>query len=613
MVLGAHIRARGVTDVATLALIISMALASDAQPGRVVLGPDASIISAPAVVIYEHANYAGQARMLGVGSHLLADFNDVASSIKVPSGMAAIIYEHAAGTSGYGISVDLLEDQPDLTAYNLNDQASFVTVFLTTKTIGNTTYVYARNQIVDGQFVAGHWERQSARPRPPNTVAVVAPPLPNPVLSTAGSVLSVDGPTTTITSLGPQTEEGRELWERAINDQMGIIGNDYRGPEEIGTACFERASNNVAIPDNFNFWCPQKQLRDHRRAPYFKRTEVGRVKEVRQAKIDGTFADYDVNIDVAPNTHYMYLVNDAHPREYTDLMAAQWKATGAIPYLEQSGLPNCNSRETIKEFHNIEAEVAEDYWPKGNHTFGRARFADLALMRVGRDISLYGTWIYDRGHCCHPEIHPAEQVWWSEAQTNGRQYNLNVFCDASRRFFWRKQMDEGTKGKPWAEPPIKGLFAIAFEYSLPIVAQAVISTTKQFEAGYIQHYNLVAYPGAEQTYKLVYRDRTLVSFIPHNEAFKVSFEHVGTVPGEPNHIRGFMVIETSVGKLTQIATSITVIKGAGTETQVLRLPANASPDQAPQLYEDRFFRKEEGHYLFTITETTVTHEPVVRQ
>ncbi len=597
----------------TFVLSMFVALMGNAQtPPRMVQLLDPSILSGQAVIVYEHAGYQGQSRVLEAGSHLLSDFNDVASSIRVPAGMAAIVYEHAAGTSGYGISVDLLEDQPDLTPFQLNDRASFVVVFPTTKANGNSTYIYARNEIIDGQFVHGHWERQRVRPRPPNTVPVAAPPLPGPV-STAGSVFSVDGPTTSITSLGMQSEEGRELWERAINDQMGIIGNDYRGTEEIGTACFERASNNLAIPDRFNFWCPQKQVRDQRRAQYFKRTLVGRVKETGQVQISGTYADYDVFINIAPNPHYRYLVNDAHRREYTNLMAVQWKASGALPLLEQSGLPNCDSRETIDEFKHIEAEVAEDYWPKGNHTFGRARFADLALMRTGKDISVYGTWIYDRGHCCHPEIHPAEQVWWSEPQPKGRQYNLNVFCDASRRFFWRKQMDDGTKHKPWAEPPVKGLFAIAFEYRLSLAAEAVGSATKQFEAGYIQHYNLAEYPGADQTYKLVYRDRTLVSFIPHNEAFNVSFEHVGSVPGDPNRIRGFLVLETSVGKLTQIATSIIVAGGAGTQPVTLTLPANASPDQAPQLFENRFFRKEEGHYLFFITETTVGQLPEVKR
>lgn len=562
------------------------------------------LVNSQSVVLYEHANYAGQAKTYGVGQYVLNDFNDVASSIRVPAGMVAVIYEHATANAGYGISVDLLEDRPDFTAFNFNDKTSYLVVFMAKR---DNLYNYVRNAMVNGQFIAGHWERVRAKPVPvnPNPVAVVSPSIPGPAI-TAASVLAINGATTTITSLGVQSIEGKGLWERAMADQLGIIGNDYRGIEEIGSACFERASNNAAIPDFFNFWYPQKQKNDHRSVVYFKRTLAGRVKEARQVNIGGTFNDYDVNVDIIPNPKYMYLVNDAHPREYTSLMETQWKASGAIPLVEQSGMPNCDDPKTIEEFSRIEAEIAEDFWPKGDHTFGRARFADLALIRTGKDMCVYGTWIYDRGHCCHPEIHPAEQFWWSEPQATGKQYNLNVFCDASRRFFWRKQMDDGTKLKPWAAPPIKGLFAIAFEYVLPKTDATLGYSTRKFEVANIKHYNVIEYPNADQTYNLVYQNKTLVSFVPHNNAFKVSFEHVGMVPGEPDKIRGFLVIETSVGSVTQIATSIRV--PVGNTFQEIKIPANATPEQVPQQYEDKFFKKEEGHYLFTIMETSVSKE-----
>ena len=45
---------------------------------------------------------------------------------------------------------------------------------------------------------------------------------------------------------------------------MGVIGSDFRGPQEIGSAHFERASNNALIPDWLNFWFPNKQPNDHR-------------------------------------------------------------------------------------------------------------------------------------------------------------------------------------------------------------------------------------------------------------------------------------------------------------------------------------------------------------
>jgi hypothetical protein len=561
---------------------------------------------APAVILYENPDFSGQSKRLEAGTYRLSDFNDITSSVRVPAGFVALIYEHADDGGGYGISVDLMEDCPDLSRYNFNDKTSYIIVFNsirfgTPEKPGNL--YYARNRTKDNQFVPGHWEREMANgQRPDNSIVVVSPPIASQAPANP-SMLAVSGPTTTITSLGVQSIEGRALWERAMNDQMGIIGNDYRGSEEIGSACFERASNNPAIPDLFNFWYPQRQKNDNRSVIFFKRTLAGRVKESKQWDFQGTFADYDVEIDIVPNPKYMYLVNDAHPREYTSLMAAQWKLSGAIPLVEQSGLPDCDAPETIEEFSQLEAEIAEDHWPKGNNTFGRARIADLCLQRTGKDMCVYGTWIYDRGHCCHPEIHPAEQLWWMEPQANGKKYNLNVVCDASGRFWWRKQMDDGSKLKPWGAPPVKGLFAIAFEYTIPQVESALGYSTRQFEADYIQHYNLIEYPDANQTYTLVYQNRNIVTFIPHNAAFKVSFEQVGTVPEAPNKIRGFLVIETSVGLATQIATSIAILNG--TTPQVISLPANSSPEQAPEKYEDRFFKKEEGHYYFTITETSV--------
>ena len=554
------------------------------------------VYQAQQVVLFEHANYTGQSKSFGPGQYVLNDFNDVTSSIRVPAGMVAYIYEHATPTQGYGISVDLLENVADLSVYNFNDKVSYLTVFYASK---DNKYDWIRNKMVNGQFVSGHWERKRAAPIPPNSVAVVSPPIAGPQ-STAPSVLAVNGPNTTINSLGVQTTEGRMLWDKAMNDQLGVIGNDYRGIEEIGSAAFERASYNTFIPDNFNFWYPQKQPNDHRSVVYYKRTLTGKVKSARQVNIAGTYQDYDVNIDIIPNPKYMYLINDGHRREYTGLMSSQWTLSA-----HQSGKPDCDSPGDIEAFTRVECEIAEDYWPQGDHTFGRARLTDIALNRTGGEMCAYGPWIYDAGHCCQPEIHPCEQLWWSQPQDNGKKYNLNVICDASRRFLWRKQMDDGTKLKPWAEPPIKGLFAIAFEYNLSDRDVTNQYNTKQFEVTNLHHYNVIEYPNADQTYNLVYGGKNIISFIPHNNAFKVSFEHVGISAAEPNKIRGFLVIETSVGMTTQVATSINVANLTGGGFTVVKLPANSRPEQSPQLVEDRFFKKESGYYYFTVNEKSV--------
>lgn len=567
-------------------LVCPVALFSQ-KPIRVtrVEGP---VLQKSQVILYENNNFTGASKSLGTGDFLLSDFNDRTASIRVPAGLVAVLYEHASGNTPYGIYVDLLEDAADLSTLNFSKKLSFIRIFSATR---ENTYVWARNAMQNGQFIPGHWERKRANPGQPNTIAVVSPPLEAP-LPTTPSVLTVNGANTQITELGIQTTEGRMRWETAMTRQLGVIGNDFRGPDILGSACFERASNNIAIPDFLNFWYLQKQKNDHRDNPYFKRTLTGRITRVHQVNITGTFEDYDVNIDIDPDPAYRYLLTDAHGPEYTGLMKSQHY--GSLGYSGESGCPS--------SFDGLEAEIADKYRPGSGY---KSKLVELNENRVGQKICVYGPWIWDEGHCCHPEIHPAEQVWWQEMQGNNRIFNMNVICDASRRYFWRKQMDDGSKLVPWAEPPIRGLFAIAFEYSLPAAATSAMTgyNSLEFEVANIQHYNVIEYPGADQVYNLIYNGQNIVSFIPHNNAFKVSFEQVGISPQDRTKIRGFLVIETSVGITTQ-KTTVANYPLSNPPVQV-RLPENSSPKDAPEIMESTFFSKEEGLYYFTLSEKTV--------
>jgi hypothetical protein len=59
-----------------------------------------------AVTIYEDANFGGIGIFLDVGNYRLSgagDLNDAVSSIQVPAGLVALVYEHA--DSGGGIAV----------------------------------------------------------------------------------------------------------------------------------------------------------------------------------------------------------------------------------------------------------------------------------------------------------------------------------------------------------------------------------------------------------------------------------------------------------------------------------------------------------------------------
>ena len=575
------------------------------------------------VTLYEDASFGGRSKSVGVGDYRLSDFEGIASSIRVPLGFVATLYEHADEGGGYGISVDLLEDCPDLSKYNLSDKAAYISVFSATR----DGLFYARNSMQNGQFVSGHWERNRAGGNPVNTVAVVSPPLP-PHAPTGPTVTQVNGTDSIITSLGVQSAGDALMWDHTEADQMGVIGSDFRGPEEIGSAAFERASGSRAVPDSINFWYPQKQPNDHRSIVYFKRTLSGTLLDNVTGKLEiqnGTgedesdsarqphisnrhetpYLDLDVNLDIKPAEKYMYLIADGHKSEMTEQQRLEYRydnfglhdATGE--YNNPCTNPFIKVETEIDAHDSAKCKLLSFLGRMSKDTTPQCPNESSGDGRIGKQILVYGPWIYDKGHCCHPEIHPAEQIWWSEDSGTNRLYHLNLFCDASKRFWWRNQMDDGTKLKPWGAPPIKGTFALAFEAELG-------KTGKKFEVSNIDDYNVIEFPNADKTYNLVYQNTTIASCLPHNDAFKVSFENIGLKPGTTNMLRGFLVLETSVGRVKQIAT---VIQPNAPQPPI-SVPEGTDPNQIDQRYEQQVFEKVEGHYMFSVLRTDTTLSPI---
>jgi len=187
-------------------------------------------------------------------------------------------------------------------------------------------------------------------------------------------------------------------------------------------------------------------------------------------------------------------------------------------------------------------------------------------------------------------------------------YHLNVIADASKRFWWRDQMDDGTKLHPWGAPPITGLFAIAFEVPIDAI------TVQQFEVAAVDVWNVAAVGNPETNYDLVYGGKVLVSFVPHNDAFTVSYENVGLKPGTGNIVRGFLVIETTVGTVKQIATRVSVNPpGGGSGVPIwVDVPQGVDPDKIDQRFERQIFEKKDGHYMFTITRTESARPFIVK-
>jgi hypothetical protein len=409
-----------------------------------------------------------------------------------------------------------------------------------------------------------------------------------------------------LSMINPMTAEDQALWNKAVNGQLGIIGSDYRGFEDIGSAAFERAAEAIYIPNNLNFWYPQKQTSPQPTTlKYYKRTLMGMVDTRQKPEVQDIkeeYNDFDVNIHIVPFINYNYFITEAHKPEMSKKQFIKEVASNVskkhpwVTYI--NGCPD--------KFYTVEAEIE-----LGNDA--EEKFLPLINQLPGKGIGVYGPWVWDEGHCHQPEIHPSEQIWWSDNINNKKTYFFNLFCDASQRFWWRSQMDDGTKVKPWGAPPIKGVFAIAFEVDLGNGIAANSIAPKIFEVQHISEFNVRDYSKTDQlignkTHNLVYNGRTIISFIPHNNNIKVSFEKLGTVSEgiKGNKIRGFLVLETEVGSVSLLNNGKVNIPPFNS----MQLPPDADPNKVPEAIEKIAFKKVDGHYMFKVIETTKNSTPV---
>jgi hypothetical protein len=130
------------------------------------------------VTIYEDAHFGGTGIFLDVGNYRLysaSDLNDAVSSIQVPAGLVAVVYEHADSGGGYGISADFLEDCADLAPLGLDDKVSYISVQPAERP---PSFIWRRGALVNGQYIPGHWERRRVVEPPANPVVTVSPPIP---------------------------------------------------------------------------------------------------------------------------------------------------------------------------------------------------------------------------------------------------------------------------------------------------------------------------------------------------------------------------------------------------------------------------------------------------
>jgi hypothetical protein len=192
------------------------------------------------VTVYADANFAGESIILKPGVYTMAELNDKISSVKVPPGIVAVIYEHVYNGAGYGRYTELMEDCTDLSVYDLDDKLSFINIFYASKDI----YDYARGRLVNNQYVNGHWERQRVNgAKPENSPPAAVSVLPDPRIKPVTPVNNIDEsiPVSRIqlrivTGNGENDNEDKEVIVKLNNDDADYY-LDY-GPDD-----FERGSD----------------------------------------------------------------------------------------------------------------------------------------------------------------------------------------------------------------------------------------------------------------------------------------------------------------------------------------------------------------------------------
>jgi hypothetical protein len=321
------------------------------------------------------------------------------------------------------------------------------------------------------------------------------------------SVGSVPKRTWTITRLGIHKEDGK--YQKALDGQLGIIGNDYYKEEYIGMAI------------------EQEYLRDTRYpVDGYKRTIMGKVTSnyFRNYASSDNDDDYHVIIEAMKNDP-LFIKNKTRLESET----------------------NANT-----PFNIILGEIDIHQEKKPNFLIYRD---DMPVRSIDY-ACLYGPWITDRGaygnqtaHGTYFEIHPAEQIWWTEKRKNEIVYSLVAINDNSGRFDDEIDYDRGSGYiVSWTPKILKSVFAIPFAVKLS-------GSEKQFNLLYGSDKNV--HPVTEpKTQDLKYQNKTLVRFVNWSvstQFTEVEFDNVGidtrylaSHPGD-TLIKGFILLKSKIG------------------------------------------------------------------
>ena len=419
--------------------------------------------SSGAVILYENGNFAGQSKSFVAGTYRFftpADLNDIVSSIKVPAGMAVVVYEHANSKGGYGNYIDLMEDCPDLTVYNLNDKVSYLIVL----NAARPGFYYARGRMTNNQFVAGHWERERANGQkpdnaPPGTVSILPP------------TLEADDIANAPLATQAEIDEFENVQKNQLN--VGVLGGETTRPfyfhhnkpgEEVYK--YKKVIDPARLPGKFFDWASEKLgWVGFVVTPYLALTELA--TEVVMDFKDWLFGSSSTKMEIDcwyPDSEFKRTVC-GKMEESVEICTQDYSHTkvtldkdvcyNLLP--SEKFVPMLTNKLTGETYGKIEGEVRPLYLTNLNTSTGKTSEGmtprNPLLMQINKDenVCLYGPWMadildinlkvpvpftdesLDIGNIDlrkANEIHPVNQLW----RKNGTETQLIAIADGTGYF-----------------------------------------------------------------------------------------------------------------------------------------------------------------------------------
>jgi hypothetical protein len=517
------------------------------------------------------------------------------SSIKIPAGLVAIVYDHADAGGGYGASVDLMEDCPQLATYNFNDKAMYVTIFNAKNTDG---LIWVRGKMLNGQFIAGHWERPRANGLNPNgTVAVVAPPIaphqPDP------NDLSVAPPAT-----AAEIDEFNNLYNNQIG--AGVLGGSnnrpfyYHANQPNETVYkYQKLIDASRLPSGFLQWASTKisgisyvggalsmipytgkvlieyadEIKDWLFGNSSTATWIDAWYPVKENKVTvcGKMADdvsicsqdylhtkltvdKDVNIEMTPGSNFTWATNNRW------LKSSEQKTTieGEVKLknLYNLNTSNGNTNETTTPHNPLLVKILKD----SNVCIYGPWMADILDFHAKVSIPFTGDNI-DLGKLdinTNNEIHPVNQVWYR----NGADLQLIAIADGNGYFDKTSSTEIAASGLHLTRS-----FYIPFQIAKPNAKISAITGLTSYEYDIdgigFDFTNNIPQEIKTQTYSRKYNGVEVLKVVDNaiiklQKTHDILFDKIRTRPD--GSIQGYIVVETVPLDLPGGSINITVKK-----------------------------------------------------